>query len=681
MNTHLELSTSVKALQGVGPVVYKGLQSLGVKTVHDLLMYTPRKWDDYSTITQLKDIKPGQVAVHCNVERVEVRRSQKYKRLTITEAILSDGTGTIKAVWFNQPFLKNNLMQDTRYIFAGNFEFRNGYLSLNSPKYELASEDNYQGKIYSVYSENKTITSKILQKLIAQVVDLTDGLHDSLPSYIEQDNKLMSYAQAIRELHQPTSMNMLSNAKHRLGFAELFELMATSLVIKKELQTQASAVIPFDLTVVESVLSQLSFELTNAQRKVAWQVFQDMEQTKPMNRMVEGDVGSGKTMVAVLAALMAVQAGYQVALMVPTEILARQHITTFQKLLQPLGKQAELLVSALTSTQKKTLHKQIAEHNVDIVIGTHALLSEGVEFARLGLVIIDEQHRFGVNQRKQLKTKANVMPHVLTMTATPIPRSLALVVYGDLDVSVIDELPPGRLPVETKVVREQDRSTMELYIDQLLAQGQQAFIVCPAIAHNVASTLKSVESEYKRLQKTVLAKRRIALMHGKLKPEEKAQIMHDFRDKQYDILLSTTVIEVGVDVPNATVLVVENAERFGLASLHQLRGRVGRGTLAAHCYLFCESDSQTAYTRLRAMENTTDGFRLAQIDLELRGPGEIYGTHQHGILDLRFADLFDAPLLAQAKKAATAYVQNTDMLKYTNTIERINVLKKLTSLD
>jgi len=681
MSNNLTLESPITLLKGVGPVVAKGLQQLNIVSVRDLLQYFPRKWDDFSTITQLKDIKPGIVAVHCNVERVDVRRSQRLKRLTITEAILSDGTGTIKAVWFNQPFLLNTLKKDERYLFAGNFEFKGGYLSLNSPKYELASEDNFSGKIYSIYPETKAITSKILQKLIAQVIDLCSELDDCLPANIEAQYELIDYVDAVRVLHQPSSMAQVEAAKYRLGFAELFELIATSLVLKKDLQTEESPVIEFDLGVVEQVTSQLNFDLTDAQRKVTWQIFQDLQKPRPMNRMLEGDVGSGKTLVALLSAIMSMQAGYQVALMVPTEILARQHIVTFQKLLKPFGKRAELLISALKKSEKTKLHANITSGKVNIIIGTHALLSEGVEFDTLGLVIIDEQHRFGVNQRRLLKTKASFMPHVLTMTATPIPRSLALVVYGDLDVSVIDQLPVGRKPVATKVASEADRSTIEFFVDQLLAQGQQAFVVCPTIEQNVDNGMKSVDAEYTRLQKTIFAHRRIARIHGKLKSEDKAKLMADFRAKKYDILLATTVIEVGVDIPDATVLIVENAERFGLATLHQLRGRVGRNALDSYCYLFSESDSPQSFKRLQAMEKTTDGFRLAQIDLELRGPGEIYGTSQHGVLDLRFANLFDTQLLSRAKEAAKAFVNDKNMVKYQHTMKRINTLKRLTSLE
>ncbi len=677
----MQLDTPVSALTGVGPVVKKGLERLKIKTVADLLWHTPRRWEDYSQITKIRNIKPGKVAIVASVEVINVRRSARQKRLTITEAILTDGSGTIKAVWFNQPYLTTTLKKDQNYLFAGNFEFKNNYLSLNSPSFEPANEANFKGAIYPVYPETATISSKTLQKLISQCIESTLQLQDDLPEEVQTQAGVVGLGEALRLLHQPKSMADVERGKERLSFEELFWLILTGLVLKAEIQTEDAYKIPFNLSVVESVLNQLNFELTDAQRKSAWTIFKDIEQSKPMNRLLEGDVGSGKTLVALLALAMTVKAGYQAALMVPTEILARQHMVTLTKLVKSLGIKTSLLISALPAAEKKLVQQKISEGKTDIVIGTHALLSEGVEFNNLALVVIDEQHRFGVNQRRQLKTKAQAMPHVLTMTATPIPRSLALVVYGDLDVSVIDALPPGRSPVTTKVAREIDRSTIYFMVDSLLSQGQQAYIVCPAIEENDLTGLKSVEAEYKKLQKSIFSHRRIAMLHGKMKPAEKAEIMEDFRAKKYDILLATTVIEVGVDVPNATVLIVENAERFGLAALHQLRGRVGRSNLQSYCYLFSESQSPMAYKRLSAMEKTTDGFRLAQIDLELRGPGEIYGTAQAGILDLRFANLLDAAGLARAKEIANDFLQSGKMVQYKPVVERVNKLKKLTSLD
>ncbi|MDQ5943925.1 MAG: ATP-dependent helicase RecG [Patescibacteria group bacterium] len=681
MNKSITLDTPINLLSGVGPVVEKGLNKLGISTAKDLLMYFPRKWEDFSKLSKLNTIRPGRVAVSCKVLSIAVRRSHRNKRLTITEAILSDDTGSIKAIWFNQPYIVNTLKKDQSYLFLGNFEFKNNYLSLNNPIIETIDTDNQRGKIFTTYSENSIVSSKILQKLLSQVSHLYTELSDSLPTEVEKANQLIDYSSAIKQLHFPDSMVQVEEAKKRIGYAELFELILTGKVLKSEIQTENSAKIKFELDVVERILKQLNFDLTDAQRKVAWQIFQDLDEPHPMNRMLEGDVGSGKTLVALLAAAMSLNSGYQVALMVPTEILARQHIVTFKKLFASQSIRCELLVSALKGSEKTKIHQDISDGKIDVVIGTHALLSEHVEFSNLGLIIIDEQHRFGVNQRRALKSKANFMPHVLTMTATPIPRSLALVVYGDLDISVIDQLPPNRKLVTTKIAGDQSRQNVYREVDKLIEKSQQVFMVCPSIEQDDSSGMKSVKSVYNNLKNTVFSSRRIATLHGKMKPLEKEQIMNDFRDHKYDILISTTVIEVGVDIANATVLIVENAERFGLAALHQLRGRVGRSNVQSYCYLFTDSSNPYSLNRLQAMEKTNDGFRLAQIDLETRGPGEIYGTTQHGILDLTYANIFDTRLLASVRKTVESFIKEDKMLQYPELVKRINELKKLTSLD
>lgn len=679
--TKHSLDTPVSALNGVGPAIEKGLHKLNIFTAKDLLLNFPRKWDDFSKITQLKDIKPGLVAICCTVERVNVRSSMRNKRLTITEAILTDGTGTIKAVWFNQPFLANLLKKDKRFLFAGNFEFKNGYLSLNNPTYELATEDNYKGKIFSVYSETEHINSKLLQKLVSQVIDLSGDINDGLPIDYEKQNTLISYSVAVKNLHFPETIEYLEKAKQRVGFGEMFELIVAGMQLRTEIKAGVAPPVKFKEEVVNQILAKLKFKLTNSQRKATWQILKDIDSQDPMNRLLQGDVGSGKTLVALIAAAMTVKEGFQVAIMAPTEILARQHLQTFREILSETGIRIELLVSAMPAKEKKELQTDIANNKVNIVIGTHAIISGQVEFDRLGLIVIDEQHRFGVKQRRELKSKSAYTAHALTMTATPIPRSLALVVYGDLDVTIIDELPPNRKVVETKVVKEIDRSTVYFFVDQLISQGNQVFVVCPSIELGDKSDMKSVKSEYDKLKKTVFSHRKIVMLHGKQSSEEKNKIMTEFKNKQADILIATTVVEVGVDIPNVNILIVENAERFGLATLHQLRGRVGRGDKEGYCYLFSESDSANSTQRLSALEKTRDGFRLAQIDLEVRGPGEIYGRAQHGILDLRFANIFDAKLISQVKGVASEFLSSKDMVKYKQALNRIETLKNITSLD
>ncbi len=680
----VRLTTPLSELKGVGDVVSRGLGRLGLVTVQDLLEYFPRRWDDYSEVSTINQIKPGLVTVRGRVEHVAHRRSFRNRKLSVTEAIIADATGTIRAVWFNQPYIKAQLKEGASYVLRGKFEFKNNFLSLQSPIIEPLKTDQpsaQRGHILPTYKENNAITSKLLTKLVAQVIGCTGELEDGMPPEVLKQEGLMPYGQSIRELHQPTSPTTLQAARDRLAFEELFMLMVTALAIKQDIQTEPGRPIEFDVSKLRPALDSLRFSLTDAQKRATWAILQDMGRSKPMNRLLEGDVGSGKTIVALLAAFMATSQGYQVALMVPTEILARQHVVSAGKLLEPLGVNVGLLVGSLKPSEKQALKAAITAHTAQLVIGTHALLEEGVVFANLGLVIIDEQHRFGVSQRRLLKAQSEVMPHVLTMTATPIPRSLALVVYGELDVSIIDELPPGRESIETKLIMADGRSAMEVHIDELIEQGQQVFVVCPLIDQSDALGLKSVQAEFERLSSGVFAHRRLEVLHGKLKPAEKEHIMAEFVAGRIDMLIATTVIEVGVDIPNASIMVIESAERFGLAALHQLRGRVGRGGHKSYCYLLSESDNPITLKRLRAMERTQDGFRLSQIDLEMRGPGEIYGARQHGVLDLRMANVMDTKLVARVRLAAEAFLSSGNMLKYPHILKRLNKLKAITTLD
>jgi ATP-dependent DNA helicase RecG len=676
----MTIASPVSRLKGVGPTLEKALAAMDIRTIADLLNYYPRRWETYQSINRIQDIRPGLVSFEAKVENVAMRRSNKHKRLTITEAILIDETGTVRAVWFNQPYLAQTLIKGVTYRFRGNYEYKGGYISLASPTFEKPGGVNKED-IITIYPETKKITSTIIRKLVAQCLDYTNQLEDILPEEISQKHHLIPFEQAIKYLHQPQNYKDLELAKRRISFGEIFELVLTGLVIKQNIKTSPSVVIDYNAKVAKKFVELLDFELTDAQKKAAHTILEDINSEKPMNRMLEGDVGSGKTLVALMASVMAHNSGYQSGIMVPTEILARQHFAGAQKLLTKLGIKVGLLISAMKKSERDEVLEQIKAGELDCIIGTHALISKGVEYKNLGLVVVDEQHRFGVNQRSTLKGKAKYMPHVLTMTATPIPRSLALVVYGDLDVSIIDELPPGRKPIVTKLVKEIDRVHVYAHIDSLIEQGQQVYVVCPLISDSDKLGVKSVETEYSVLQKTVFKHRRIGLVHGKLKADEKAKIMDEFKSGKLDMLLATSVIEVGVDVPNATIMIIEGAERFGLAALHQLRGRVGRGDKQSHCYLFSDSDNPSTIKRLQALENTNDGFRLAQIDLELRGPGEIYGTMQSGILDLRIADIYDHKLISEVKEAAEALINKHNLLEYPQLAEKVNGLKSITTLD
>lgn len=683
----MTLQSSINRLKGVGPILQRALSSVGIETVANLLDYYPRRWETYQLISRIDHIKPGLVSFEAKVENISMRRSHRHKRLTITEAILSDDTGTVRAIWFNQPYLAQTLVQGSNYRFRGNYEYRNGYISLQSPSFEksnprLGSEMATTGdSILPIYPETKQLTSVTIRKLIAQCIDMVDQLESVLLSEIIIDNQLLSKAEAIRILHQPESLAELEQAKRSISFEELFELMLASLLLKQNIQSEKTVTIQYDPVVAQDFTSKLGFDLTAGQKKSAHAILEGISKPSPMNRLLEGDVGSGKTLVALMAATMATRAGFQTALMVPTEILARQHFASSAGLLKDLKVKSTLLISDMKKSERDRALASIGSGDTDLVIGTHALISKDVGYHNLGLVVVDEQHRFGVGQRAELKTKAKTMPHVLTMTATPIPRSLALVVYGDLDVSVINELPPGRKPVTTKLVKELDRVYVYNHINTLIEQGQQAYVVCPLITKSDKLGVKSVEAEFERLSNGVFKHRRIGLVHGRLKVDEKTKVMSNFKAGKLDMLVATSVIEVGVDVPNATIMLVEGAERFGLAALHQLRGRVGRGQQQSHCYLFTGSDSPATIKRLQALEKTADGFRLAQIDLEMRGPGEIYGTAQHGLLDLRLADLFDHKLITEVRSAAEAFINKHNLLEYPRLADRVNRLKHITSLD
>lgn len=675
----MKLTDKVSVLNGVGDVVAKRLARLGIETIQDLLLHYPRRWEDYSQVTAISQTKPGEIAVVAELNSIATRRSFR-RRLTITEAVITDQTGSLKVVWFNQPFVANQLKAGERYFWAGKLEFKGGYLSLNNPMVELAGATT-GGKIFPVYPETSQLSSKQLRRYVGDVISLCDGLRDNLPDEIEQNYDLISFGQAVRQLHQPTTMQQVEQARRRIGFGELFGYMLTGLYLRKARQSESSAAMAFELAVVKQLVDGLPFELTDGQRKATWQILQDMEKPQPMNRLLQGDVGSGKTVVALIAAAMAAHHGYQTAYMAPTEILAAQHADTASTLLKPLGLRVGLLVASLKSAAKRELQEQIGNGSIDLVIGTHALLSEKVAFKNLGLVEIDEQHRFGVRQRAALRSKASISPHMLTMTATPIPRSLALVVYGDLDISVISELPAERKPVTTQVFTEAQRLSAYQHIEQRLGAGEQAFVVCPRIIQDDSSGKKSVEAEYDRLRKSIFAHRRIGLLHGRMKADDKAAVMSKFATGKLDILVSTTVVEVGVNVPNATVMLIEGADGYGLASLHQLRGRVGRSDKQSYCYLIGSAENPESLARLKSLEKTHDGLRLAQIDLMSRGPGEVYGKLQHGYFDLRMASLTDTLLIEQVREAAQAFLSSDNMVKYPQIEQLVLTLAAQTSIE
>jgi len=676
------LSTSITELKGVGDELAKKLALLGVETIGELVENYPRRYVDYSNVVPLEQIRPGVVSIRAKIGQVKGRYVRRG--MHITEAIASDETGSVRLVWFNQPYRADSLKHSQQYYISGPYALRRGRFSIANPSVELVSDFPINtARIIPIYREVRGLKSFQIRKLVREAADIVKEMSEHLPSWLLKEEELIDYKTAALQMHFPSSVEDLEKAQRRLGFEEVFQLSLAALLNKYELYKDKSIAIPFKEQLAKEFVSKLPFKLTDAQRRAVWKIYQDMAKTQPMNRLLEGDVGSGKTVVATMAALMAMEQGFQAALMAPTEILARQHADTLYKLLTTVGYggQVGLLIGGLKPKGKQLARDKIASGDIRFIVGTHALISERVDMHKLGLVIIDEQHRFGVAQRKKLQAKAGHMPHVLHMSATPIPRSIALTLYGELDISILDELPPGRRPVATKICSPNSRAQLNKEIDKQLAAGRQMFIVCPLITDSQTSRGLSVEEVYERVSKKEFKDRKVGLLHGQLKSTQKDEVMQAFLNQQYDILVSTTVIEVGIDIPNASIMLIEGAERFGLAQIHQLRGRVGRGAHQSYCFLML-SDSKAPSQRLRALENTTDGFKLAELDLELRGPGAIYGTMQHGALDLRVAKLTDTKLIATARNAAQMFIDKKESLKkYPHLAQKVSTLRAITNLN
>jgi ATP-dependent DNA helicase RecG len=666
----------------VGDEVAKKLAILGVQNIYDLITSYPRKYQDYSEVITVKDLKPGQVTLEAQINQV----SGRYVRrgLHITEAIATDATGSVRLVWFNQPYRAGAIKKNQPYYVAGEYALRRSRFSITNPSVELVSDFPVNtARIIPIYRETKGLKSFTIRRLVRQALTDAGVLPEHLPHWLIKEQKLMSFGEAVLEMHFPSSSKQLEKAKKRLGFEEVFELTLAALLNKYDLYRDKALDIPFHEELARDFVGKLPFKLTDAQRQAVWRIYGDMAKTQPMNRLLEGDVGSGKTVVAAMAALMALKQGFQAAFMTPTEILARQHADTLYKLLSNVSYEGHvgLLIGGLKTRQKTEVRRRIAAGEIGLMVGTHALIAEQVDMHKLGLVIVDEQHRFGVEQRKKIQAKAGHMPHVLHMTATPIPRSLALTLYGELDVSILDELPAGRQPITTKIWSPNSRKQLNEAVDKELEAGRQTFIVCPLITDSETSGGLSVEEVFERASKKDFKHRRVGLLHGRMKSDEKDSVMQKFINREYDILVSTTVIEVGVDVPNASVMIIEGAERFGLAQIHQLRGRVGRGEHQSYCYMI-PSDSQDPGPRLKSLETMSDGFKLAELDLQMRGPGAIYGTMQHGALDLRVANLADIKLIVAARNAAQKFIDSNESLKqYPHLAGRVAILRAVTNLN
>lgn len=676
----MNLASSLEKVKGVGTKTAEQLQTAGLYTVGDLIDFLPRAHEDFSQTVPIANIRPGKTTIRARCEKISTRPVRRGLRLTT--ATLADETGKLQAIWFNQPYRETQLKSNDEFFFSGTFEFNYNRYQLTNPGAEKVSDMPVQtDRLLPVYRAVRGLKSQLVRKILAELRPLITMLPETLPPNIIKNEKLVPRAEAYLGMHFPKNGEDIAKARERLAFEELFQLLLASQLNKRENAKLTGWHIPFDQHMVATFVKQLPFELTNAQRRAAWEIIQDFERRVPMNRLLQGDVGSGKTVVAGLAARQAAHAGFQTALMAPTEILASQHAETLNKLLSPFGLRVGLLTGSVKGAARKILYDQIQSGEVALVVGTHALIQEKVIFHKLGFVAIDEQHRFGVAQRQALLKKSKHLPHLLAMTATPIPRSLALTVYGELDVSVLDELPKGRKPIKTKIWSPNSRDQLYGLIDKEITAGRQAYVICSLIDDNPDNDVKSVETEYKRLNHAVFRHRRIGLLHGKMKADEKDAVMTEFSAGRLDILVSTTVVEVGVDVPNATVMLIENADRFGLSQLHQLRGRVGRSTHQSYCYLVT-SDSSNPSQRLREVEKSNDGFYLAEVDMQLRGPGEIYGRAQHGALNLQIATLSDTKLIARAQAQARKFVESDQsLIQYKQLAAQVEQYQRLTTLN
>lgn len=669
----MKLSDSINKVRGVGVKKAAAFARLGIQTVYDLLIYYPRAYEDQSRVTPIAQLRAGERATVLAVIQRVTERPTRRRGFTVLTALLGDETGYAQAVWFNQRFLKTKLREGRRILLTGKADYAyngGGQLALtNITSFELLGAEEDAGEhlgILPVYAATEGLTQKQLRAMMEYVLLQTvDELEENLPQRVREEYRLIGRRSAFRHIHFPKEEEELRTARRRLAFEELYLIQCGLLALKKRTaEEQAGIAHGPNGALVERVRAALPFALTDDQEKVWAEITCDMESLLPMRRLVQGDVGSGKTAIALLALVKTVESGHQGAMMAPTEILARQHYDYLRELLTPLGVRVGFLSGRLTKKERTAMDAALAAHEVDIAVGTHALIQDHVAFAALGLVVTDEQHRFGVAQRAELEKKSERTPDVLVMTATPIPRTMTLTVYGDLDVSRIEHLPPGRQPIRTFLRDETARAKIYAFVRREIESGRQAYVVCPLIEASEEMDLPSAEAVYEELAHGIFRGIPCGLLHGRMKSAEKEAVMDDFYANRVKLLVSTTVIEVGVNVPNASILVVEHAERFGLSQLHQLRGRVGRGAHASYCILIA-GRSAASQERLQVIEQTSDGFRLAEEDLRLRGPGQFFGAMQHGLGDLKIADvLADMDLLLLARRAALATMDDPAALSF-----------------
>jgi ATP-dependent DNA helicase RecG len=704
----LDLATTIENLHNVGPRNIPRLKKLGIKTLRNLLWHFPARYEDYRDQTAIADIEPGQ-RVSIQGEVVKITNRQIFPRhMIVTTAIVKDDSGAINAVWFNQPYIANSLAEGTIVSMAGKVNLGKHGIHLSSPSYEkVALRENlaHTSGLIPTYPETNGISSKYLRLLIKPIISNLQ-IVDHLPEEIRKRNGFLSLEKALKLIHYPGKLDDTDKAKERLAFDDLFLFQVKALLERRKLNQLKSIPIKFDQDLIKGLIASLPFELTKDQKIATLEILKDLEKPYPMNRLMEGDVGSGKTVVALIAAFQTAKSGSQAVFMAPTEVLANQHYDNILKLID----KHKINVALLTASQSKIndrvvkkadIKKIIADGWADIIIGTHAIIQKDVIFKKLALVIIDEQHRFGVTQRATLvkhETK-DYVPHLLSMTATPIPRTLALTIYGDLDISIIKEKPKNRQKIITRVVTPDERTDAYEFIREEVRSGRQVFVVCPRIELSdpkkevkyaspqsrmniLWAEVKAVEEEYRKLSAEIFPDLKVAMIHGKIKPKEKDEIMRSFKDNKFNILVSTSVIEVGVDIPNATIMMIENSERFGLAQLHQFRGRVGRDIHQSHCLLFSSTPDKTTNRRLKALVDTDDGFLLAEKDMSIRGPGQFYGVQQSGLPDLAMASLANVDLIKKARAEARLLLKEDPNLMTCPLLrDRLSQFQKLTHFE
>ena len=660
----LDLNKDVKYVKTVGPSRVKLLNKLKIYTLKDLIEYYPRDYEDRSKPKNLYECTDEEEVL---IEAMPTGRiSEMHKgRMTISRLIVKDQTGTCYITWFNQGYLRDKFQPGRMYRFFGKISNKNGRLEMNSPVYDEIDQSKNTGKIIPIYPLTYELKQTTLRRIIENgLLEVKEQLPETLPEYILKENNLWDINNTIERIHFPVEFSDFNKARERLVFEELLTTQLALLKLKNNYEHETDGIQFSKDVYMSDVINILPFKLTKAQLRVLEEIDRDMESNKPMNRLLQGDVGSGKTVVAMISAYKAVKSGYQATIMAPTAILASQHLESFQGILEELGIRVELLISSVTKKKKTEILEKLQNGEIDILIGTHAILEENVVFKNLGLVVTDEQHRFGVKQRGTIASKGQ-NPDVIAMSATPIPRTLALILYGDLDISIIDELPPNRKKIETYAVRKNMEERVNNFIRKQITEGRQAYIVCPLVEENEdMEGLQSVIELAEKYQKETFSEYKVAYLYGKMKPKEKDEIMERFKNGEIQILIATTVIEVGVNVPNASIMVVENAERFGLAQLHQLRGRVGRGEYQSYCILKYEGNSETIRQRMKVMCDTNDGFIISEKDLELRGSGDFFGTEQHGLPEFKIANLFeDIAVLKKVQRLALKIMEDDPLLE------------------